>query len=826
MKGVQGMNKLESINRATSPVDDENSLEAISLRDAFSEWLSAGNIKKFSPTVCMSCLDKVSEYAIQKKICAISLWSIKQYQVFQPIYNKLLEAKLLRVTEKNTYKFFVVAGKAYLRFLKDKPWLVKQSPAKVVSDGIKTDVTVSDSNQSQNNLVATTNCSADVNPDNFVNWLIMQKNSRGTLYLERVARQYSEYLCSAPLKLDISLAADKRDVYAVQTIEEFEKLWKIFLDAPNFKQVNECGHQTFSAGLNAYWRYLKSLTGQEGNVKEEEKLSMEQARAVISKDLNDDVHCVDFANTVACSGSDPISCSIDNANIVFVGNWRDLLVAVIEYCITRFAEKMENLKTEWFSNHSNTPFLLSSKPVSSNKKLSNGYWINVHYSISQLVLIIAGICRYCGINLDSVEIIYTSKLNTAGLAAGQEKTDDSSVYAQQNVLSEFKDWLLELNLAWSNSTLNMFCSDTLYLYNNNCGITLAEALTDNRGMEKAYDALEKHFMSNPRQAGTAATTAKGYIDALRLFKKFLNERFPNLLQGDRVLPSTSRSTSLLDSVVSVLTQDYPYGFNFDTTSVRLLAEKSGVDFDTSIQNTLMKLMFCRNDGIYFLPDVVADSETRQEIIGYAGDWLYNYGCFEISELYTYFADNVNEKAIRNVYDFETFYEFNNRRQIRCVAYYGTRIARIHNKSIRDLSLDIAEKVISIARNEYGGTVNEDDLRGSFPAFSVDLLGNIIKEHAEELIKTEINGISCYQTLDALGLSDEFSEILVEVLEQIDDIGLIPNEEVLHTALSIRLGVNFKEEYNIPDNKTYRRLIAAYYKGAPKREWKRSIFVEV
>lgn len=194
--------------------------------------------------------------------------------------------------------------------------------------------------------------------------------------------------------------------------------------------------------------------------------------------------------------------------------------------------------------------------------------------------------------------------------------------------------------------------------------------------------------------------------------------------------------------------------------------------------------------------------------------------------YTYFADNVNERAIRNVYDFETFYEFNNRRQIRCVAYYGTRIARIHNKSIRDLSLDIAEKIISIARNEYGGTVNEDDLRDRFPAFSVDLLGNIIKEHTEELIKTEINGILCYQTLDALGLSDEFSKTLVEVLEQIDDIGLIPNEEVLHTALSIRLGVNFKAEYNIPDNKTYRRLIAAYYKGVPKREWKRGIFVEV
>jgi hypothetical protein len=41
-----------------------------------------------------------------------------------------------------------------------------------------------------------------------------------------------------------------------------------------------------------------------------------------------------------------------------------------------------------------------------------------------------------------------------------------------------------------------------------------------------------------------------------------------------------------------------------------------------------------------------------------------------------------------------------------------------------------------------------------------------------------------------------------------------------------LGVNFKVEYNIPDDKTYRRLIATYYKDAPKREWKYGKFAGV
>lgn len=67
------MVELDSINRDVSPIDDEVSLGATSVRDAFCEWLSAGNIKKFSPTVCISCLDTVSEYAIQKNLFLKSL---------------------------------------------------------------------------------------------------------------------------------------------------------------------------------------------------------------------------------------------------------------------------------------------------------------------------------------------------------------------------------------------------------------------------------------------------------------------------------------------------------------------------------------------------------------------------------------------------------------------------------------------------------------------------------------------------------------------------------------------------------------------------------
>ena len=436
------------------------------------------------------------------------------------------------------------------------------------------------------------------------------------------------------------------------------------------------------------------------------------------ENLNIKFYRVDFFDTEACAGCNPISCCIENINIPFVGNWRDLLIAIIEYCILKFPDKIEKLKSDGFSNYSEAPFLHSEKPILAAKKLSTGYWIKVCHGIPHLVRIIAGVCRYCGINLNDINIMYSPKSN-----------------------DKFKYRIKQ---------------DNLYL--------------------------------SPQNSDMANSLASAF------------------------------------SVIAVLKEYYPNGFTFDTTAVRLLSDKSDIAIDENVQSTLKRIMFRRKDNIYFLLDAITAPGLKKEITDVADSWLDDYGCFEISELYSVFINNVNEKAIRNIDDFEAFYEFIKGRDVRCVGYYGTKIARI-NKSMNDLSAEIAAKIIAIIHDENGGTLNEEELRRRFPAFSLELLATIIKEHAEELVKTEINGIICYQTLDALGLSDEFSETLYGVLEQIDNLGLPPSEEVLHTALSISLGVNFKLEYNIPDDRTYRRLIDKYYKNTPKRKWLRGIFAE-
>jgi hypothetical protein len=311
-----------------------------------------------------------------------------------------------------------------------------------------------------------------------------------------------------------------------------------------------------------------------------------------------------------------------------------------------------------------------------------------------------------------------------------------------------------------------------------------------------------------------------------MLKEFLDENYPELLDTNSKVVSTPR---VPDAVLEALNKNYALGFRFDTTYINLLSSVSGVDIDAPMQLALKRVMFRRDDGIYFLLDTVADVATRKGIIDFADRYLEEYGCFEIPTFYKLYEDKVNPNCIRNAGDFESFYEQIGKSGVRCVQapYIGNRIARYSNGAVWTTFKEVAEKIVTVVTDEYYGSCSEDDLRTKFCAFSADLLGKIIKQCAgDELIRVEINDSVCYQTFDALGLPESFSEVLAEVLERLDDIGLEPTQHTLHTAISLGLGVNFMTEFNLPDWETFRRLIAAFYKEEPRREWKSNIFGEV
>jgi len=613
----------------------------------------------------------------------------------------------------------------------------------------------------------------------FVTWLITQKNARGTLYLESVAWQYVRYLKTAPKKLDVSLTTEERNVFFCITTAEFDELYDIFLAAPNFKIVNENGHQSFSAGLQAYRRYLKSLERQGEIANEEEQPEMGRVTTVNTEQLNNSVHRVDFGHTELCSDCNPVTCTV-NGDKVPVGTWRDLLMTLVTKFTAENPNKINELYKRPLLTGSARPFLLKDKPNGAAKQTTTGHWVYVNLNISALVDLIGKLCQYCGVNLNDVEITYTPKSSGMSSEMEHERNDGSSAYTEQSIREEFRTWLTEQHPDWSSNTVTMHYPDAYYIYNNKRGVTLEEALTAEDGLQRAYDAIEP-------------------------------------------------APNVPDAVMDVLNNNYASGFRFETTYLNLLSSASGVEVDGRMQSAMKRSMFRRDDGIYFLLDMVADASTRKDIVDFADSFLEEYGCFEIPEFYKLYEDKINPKCISNADDFESFYEQIGKSGVRCVQapYIGNRIARCSNGNVWGTFKEIAVKIVSVIADEYYGSCNEDDLHTKFCAFSTDLLGKIIRNCAsDELIRVEINDSICYQTFDALGLPDDFPNVLEGVLERLGEIGLDPTRDVLHTAISLRLGVNFMAEFNLPDWDTFQRLIAAFYKAEPRRKWKHYNFGEV
>jgi len=282
-------------------------------------------------------------------------------------------------------------------------------------------------------------------------------------------------------------------------------------------------------------------------------------------------------------------------------------------------------------------------------------------------------------------------------------------------------------------------------------------------------------------------------------------------------------------ILDVLRSTYSGGFRFETTSFSLLAGASGVQIDNEIKERLESLMFGRRDGVFFLPDQIADEDTLSDLLATTDAHLQNYGCFEPSKIYQEFEKRLNPACIKTAEDFEDYYLWAAQENVRCVAVpqIRTRVVRYSGGNVWETFSAVAKEIVTFINKRHYGSCTEDELQEEFPAFSKYLLGKIVRHCVpDELVRVEINDTVCYQSYAALGLPEDFAEILSATLERLDEVGLIPSQETLHTALSLELGVNFKSEFSLPDWDTYRRLINTYYKGQPHREWRNNFFLEV
>lgn len=288
---------------------------------------------------------------------------------------------------------------------------------------------------------------------------------------------------------------------------------------------------------------------------------------------------------------------------------------------------------------------------------------------------------------------------------------------------------------------------------------------------------------------------------------------------------TSKEIENMERIIDAVHRFYANGFRFDETAIHLLEQASSIKIDLAMQNVLKKTMFRRNDHLYFLPDMVV-GQTQLELL--AKEKLLNEisrcGCADLGVLFLQYNSSGNVTYLRNEDDFKDFLMFLLPNEIRIGNALKTRIVRKTGMSVND-ALEIAASKV-VATIEVHGCITQEDLQIEYPLFSKMFIHRLLEKYADTVLPTVINDFLCYQTVESMGLGDEFSAVLRDSLDELVHLSLAPSQEIIHALLSIKLGYNLRDEYSIPDDKTFRHIISAYYDGSKQREWKSGNFLEV
>lgn len=118
----------------------------------------------------------------------------------------------------------------------------------------------------------------------------------------------------------------------------------------------------------------------------------------------------DFANAQDFERTVPAYCAIDGIELMG-RNWARILVSITELEIEKNNPSLDALyKQSLLAQKKDRPFLLKSRIDGLNcAELSNGYWLNVNYSIPRLMEQIRALCLHCGYSKSKVVIYGVSK---------------------------------------------------------------------------------------------------------------------------------------------------------------------------------------------------------------------------------------------------------------------------------------------------------------------------------------------------------------------------------------------------------------------------------
>jgi hypothetical protein len=258
-------------------------------------------------------------------------------------------------------------------------------------------------------------------------------------------------------------------------------------------------------------------------------------------------------------------------------------------------------------------------------------------------------------------------------------------------------------------------------------------------------------------------------------------------------------------LLRILKRECPNGVSFAPMAVRLLRQK--VPFEDRQIEDLKAVMFQLKSGLWFSCEMISDDESRLEFEEKAMEWLQEHGCFSVERLFRDFNG-----VFRHIATPEDCATFLRNLGFTVTAWKkGDTFCSLPPPTLDD-SLAAISETIAGWLEEADGTLTFHKIEQEMPQLTANALESIRTQLLPEVHETEVSGVRCWCSADAISLPEDFPEKLTTVVDTLVALNKKVSVATLSFALDLFYRTHFREEYALPDNSTFMRVCAKHYHG--------------
>lgn len=252
--------------------------------------------------------------------------------------------------------------------------------------------------------------------------------------------------------------------------------------------------------LTAYSAYLK-----EG--KRPQTVPADTSKAI----KQDDWISFDFTNSSSFERTVPALCKVGET-FIEGKNWVRILVAIVNLEISKENPALDALyEMPLTSGKSDRPFLLKEKIKGLNcSELSNGFWINVNWSIPRLMDIIQAFCLHCGYKKEQI-VLYGVPTKSR-----KEQLVDRKPFDIEEAVVLLDVYLLEKNNGITRTKASAIASERLRSLAISHGMMISDSFRSPSGLQNRLRSIAGLY---ERKESASATGTEAFREAVTLYKE-------------------------------------------------------------------------------------------------------------------------------------------------------------------------------------------------------------------------------------------------------------------------------------------------------------------